>query len=206
MPSLVGTRGLHFSISFVIFLMTLFLLFRRHRMLGHESLWVPGTDHAGIATQSVVEKMLAKQGIQRRQLGREEFVKKVWEWKEQYGSRICGQLRRLGSSLDWTRETFTMDKVSAFRVLLFAWKTYRVVSIETFGRCPGGLHPPARAGSDLPRVAPCQLGTLFVCLFLLRSRLLGGFLMYRISFRSASCKLLFPTLRSTTSNSLGPRC
>mmetsp|Transcript_13868 Transcript_13868/g.18104 ORF Transcript_13868/g.18104 Transcript_13868/m.18104 type:complete len:985 (-) Transcript_13868:35-2989(-) len=85
-------------------------LTRWHRMKGHATLYVPGTDHAGIATQSIVEKMLLKsEGKNRHDLGREAFVKKVWEWKEDYGGRITGQLRRLGSSCDWGRERFTMD-------------------------------------------------------------------------------------------------
>jgi valyl-tRNA synthetase len=85
-------------------------LTRWHRMKGHVTLYVPGTDHAGIATQSVVEKMLLKEeGITRHDIGREEFVKKVWKWKEVYGNKITSQLRFLGSSVDWTRERFTMD-------------------------------------------------------------------------------------------------
>jgi len=86
------------------------VLIRFKRMRGYAALWVPGTDHAGIATQNVVERELAKQKIIRQQLGREEFVKRVWTWKEQYGSTIVRQLRRLGSSCDWNRERFTMDE------------------------------------------------------------------------------------------------
>ncbi len=86
-------------------------LTRWHRMNGKIALWVPGTDHAGIATQSVVEKMLKKeQGLTRHDLGREKFVEKVWEWKETYGNRITSQIRSLGSSCDWSREAFTMDE------------------------------------------------------------------------------------------------
>ncbi|MCL4394901.1 MAG: valine--tRNA ligase, partial [Chloroflexi bacterium] len=86
------------------------LMIRWHRMLGDPTLWVPGTDHAGIATQNVVEKALEKQGIQRRDLGRDEFVKRVWEWKAEYGGIISHQIRRMGSSCDWTRERFTLDE------------------------------------------------------------------------------------------------
>lgn len=87
-------------------------LTRWHRMKGHATLYVPGTDHAGIATQSVVEKMLMKnENKTRHDLGREEFVKKIWEWKNDYGNRITTQLRRLGSSVDWSRERFTMDEM-----------------------------------------------------------------------------------------------
>ncbi|KAI5172789.1 valyl-tRNA synthetase [Nematocida sp. LUAm3] len=83
---------------------------RRKRMQGYETLFLPGTDHAGIATQVVVEKSLQKQGTSRQQLGREEFLKKVWQWKEEHGTRIVEQFKRLGASLDFTRECFTMDK------------------------------------------------------------------------------------------------
>ena len=84
-------------------------LIRYHRMCGYNTLWQVGTDHAGIATQMVVERQLAAQGISRHDLGREKFVQKVWEWKEESGGTITRQLRRLGSSLDWSRERFTMD-------------------------------------------------------------------------------------------------
>ena len=85
-------------------------LTRWHRMCGRPVMWLPGTDHAGIATQAVVEKRLMKErGVTRHDLGREAFVKEVWEWKETYGSRITGQLRTLGVSVDWSRERFTMD-------------------------------------------------------------------------------------------------
>ncbi len=85
------------------------LMIRWHRMMGDPTLWVPGSDHAGIATQNVVEKALEKQGIKRRDLGRAEFVKRVWDWKAEYGSIITHQIRRLGASTDWTRERFTLD-------------------------------------------------------------------------------------------------
>ena len=85
------------------------ILCRTKRMQGYEVLWLPGTDHAGIATQNVVERSLAAQGVTRHDLGREEFVKKVWEWKEQYGSTIINQLKKLGASCDWEKERFTMD-------------------------------------------------------------------------------------------------
>ncbi|MFA0888769.1 MAG: valine--tRNA ligase [Synergistales bacterium] len=83
---------------------------RYKRMNGYDVLWLPGTDHAGIATQNVVERNLASQGISRHELGREAFVDKVWEWKEQYGNRIVNQLKKLGASCDWRRERFTMDE------------------------------------------------------------------------------------------------
>jgi valyl-tRNA synthetase len=85
-------------------------LTRWHRMLGHNTLWVPGTDHAGIATQIVVERQLQQQGVSRHDLGRENFVAKVWEWKEHSGSTITEQMRRVGASVDWRHEYFTMDE------------------------------------------------------------------------------------------------
>ncbi len=86
------------------------VLIRFKRLQGYRTLWQPGTDHAGIATQSVVEKQLAKQGVNRHQLGREAFVAKVWEWKNEYGDRIVNQLKSMGCSCDWTRLRFTMDE------------------------------------------------------------------------------------------------
>ena len=85
-------------------------LIRYHRMLGKQTLWQVGTDHAGIATQMVVERQLNTKGTSRQELGREAFVEKVWDWKEESGSIITQQLRRMGSSLDWSRERFTMDQ------------------------------------------------------------------------------------------------
>ncbi len=85
-------------------------LARMHRMRGHEVLWLPGMDHAGIATQNVVERELAKQGKTRFDLGREAFVERVWAWKAESGGRILGQMQRLGDSVDWSRERFTMDE------------------------------------------------------------------------------------------------
>jgi valyl-tRNA synthetase len=83
---------------------------RRRRMQGYRTLWLPGMDHAGIATQNVVERELAKDGLSRHDLGREAFVARVWQWKTEYGGRILGQMRRLGDSVDWSRERFTMDE------------------------------------------------------------------------------------------------
>ena len=86
------------------------ILVRFHRMHGVEALWVPGTDHAGIATQAVVEKKLfLEKKLTRQSMGREAFLKEVWDWKQQYGDRILFQLRRMGASVDWTRTKFTMD-------------------------------------------------------------------------------------------------
>ena len=88
-------------------------LTRYYRMKGRNTCWVPGTDHAGIATQIVVERQLAEQGISRHELGREKFLEKVWQWKEQSGGTISEQMRRMGCSADWSREYFTMDDVRA---------------------------------------------------------------------------------------------
>jgi valyl-tRNA synthetase len=86
------------------------ILARWHRMRGEESVWVPGTDHAGIATQMMVEKQLKSEGTDRKALGRDAFLERVWDWKAQYGGAITGQMRRLGASVDWGREYFTMDE------------------------------------------------------------------------------------------------
>ncbi|MCX7927907.1 MAG: valine--tRNA ligase [Candidatus Omnitrophica bacterium] len=85
------------------------ILIRYHKMKQEETLWMPGTDHAGIATQNVVEKAIAKEGLRRQDLGREKFLERVWQWKEQYGSTIIRQLKTLGASCDWQRLRFTMD-------------------------------------------------------------------------------------------------
>jgi valyl-tRNA synthetase len=85
------------------------ILIRYKKMRGFATLWMPGTDHAGIATQNVVEKSLAQQGLKRQDLGREKFVKRVWEWKQLYGATIINQLKKLGCACDWDRERFTMD-------------------------------------------------------------------------------------------------
>src|SRR5690606_33350227 len=82
------------------------VLVRWRRMQGYKTLWLPGTDHAGIATQHVVEAELAKEGKSRYDLGREAFLERVWAWKEEYGGRIIHQLKRLGASCDWQRERF----------------------------------------------------------------------------------------------------
>ncbi len=86
------------------------VLIRYKRLQGYKTLWQPGVDHAGIATQSVVERMLQKEGVSKHDLGREKFVERVWEWKHEYGGRIVSQLKRLGCSCDWSRERFTMDE------------------------------------------------------------------------------------------------
>lgn len=86
------------------------ILIRFYKLNGYETLWMPGTDHAGIATQNVVEKRLAEKNISRHEIGREKFIEKVWQWREESGGQIINQLKRLGASCDWERERFTMDK------------------------------------------------------------------------------------------------
>jgi valyl-tRNA synthetase len=104
-PNVTGT--LHMGHAFQHTLMD--VLTRQHRMQGENTLWQPGTDHAGIATQMVVERQLNAQGVHRRDIGREEFTKRVWEWKAQSGDTISRQERRIGNSVDWSRDRFTMD-------------------------------------------------------------------------------------------------
>src|SRR3989344_6229447 len=86
------------------------ILIRQKRMQGYKTLWVPGTDHAGIATQAKVEKELKKEGLSRFDLGKEKFLGRVWAWKEKYGDIILDQLKKLGASCDWSRTRFTMDE------------------------------------------------------------------------------------------------
>ena len=104
-PNVTGSLHMGHALTFTI----QDILIRYHRMKGKEVLWQAGTDHAGIATQMVVEKQLANQKVSRKDLGREKFIEKVWEWKNESGGKISNQLRRLGSSSDWSRERFTMD-------------------------------------------------------------------------------------------------
>ena len=107
------------------------VLVRWRRMRGDNTLWVPGTDHAGIATQARVERQLAEEGLTKDDLGRDQFLERVWAWKEQYGGTIIRQLKRLGASCDWQRERFTMDE-----------------GCSTGGA--GGVPAPVRQGTDLP--------------------------------------------------------
>src|SRR5580693_9113054 len=101
------------------------MLVRWHRMRGERTLWLPGMDHAGIATQFVVERMLAKEGISRKELGREEFERSVWRWKAESGGVIKGQMIRLGASCDWTREKFTLEPALYRSVLEAFLRLYR---------------------------------------------------------------------------------
>ncbi|MFZ0887536.1 MAG: valine--tRNA ligase [Candidatus Binataceae bacterium] len=101
------------------------IVVRTRRMQGYNTLWVPGTDHAGIATQNVVEREIAREGKSRHELGRAGFVERVWEWRTQYGGRILYQLRRLGASCDWSRERFTLDEGLSRAVLTVFERLYR---------------------------------------------------------------------------------
>jgi valyl-tRNA synthetase len=105
-PNVTGTLHLGHALNAVI----QDILIRKKRMEGYKTLWIPGTDHAGIATQNVVEKQLKKEGLSRHDLGREKFLEKAWEWKEKYGHIILDQFKKLGCSMDWSRTRFTMDK------------------------------------------------------------------------------------------------
>ncbi|MFG2470771.1 valine--tRNA ligase [Streptomyces canus] len=116
------TGSLHLGHAFQHTLMD--ALTRRKRMQGYEALWLPGMDHAGIATQNKVEQQLAEEGKSRHDLGREEFVERVWQWKEEYGGRILGQMRRLGDGVDWSRERFTMDEGLSKAVLTIFKRLY----------------------------------------------------------------------------------
>ena len=105
-PNVTGTLHIGHALDHTL----IDALIRRRRMQGYNALWVPGMDHAGIATQNVVERELAKEGLSRHDLGREAFVERVWQWKAESGGKILGQMRRLGESVDWSRERFTMDE------------------------------------------------------------------------------------------------
>ena len=137
------------------------ILTRWHRMCGDTALWVPGTDHAGIATQMMVERQLKAEGITRQQLGREEFEARVWQWKSVYGNAILDQMKRLGSTVDWSREYFTMDEnlnvavKEAFVRLYEQGLIYRGAYIVNW--CPGCQ----TAVSDLEVVHEDQLGKIY---------------------------------------------
>jgi valyl-tRNA synthetase len=108
MPPPNVTGSLHIGHAFTMTIQD--TITRYHRMKGRDALWLPGTDHAGIATQLVVERQLREKGQSRQDFTREEFIDKIWEWKAESGGNIFRQLRRLGASCDWTRESFTMNE------------------------------------------------------------------------------------------------
>ena len=133
------------------------VIVRTRRMQGFNTLWLPGTDHAGIATQNVVEREIAKGGKTRHDLGREQFVDRVWQWRETYGGKILNQLRRLGASCDWSRERFTLDEglsraVTKVFVMLYneglIYRDYRLINWCT--RCETALSDLEVEHKDVP--------------------------------------------------------
>lgn len=156
-PNVTGT--LHMGHAFQHTLMD--ALTRYHRMRGENTLWQPGTDHAGIATQIVVERQLDQQNLDRRAMGREAFLERVWQWKEQSGSTITRQMRRLGSSCDWTRERFTMDAALSRAVTEVFVRLYREGLIYRGKRLVNWDPVLQTAVSDLEVVATEENGSLW---------------------------------------------
>ncbi len=156
-PNVTGT--LHMGHAFQHTLMD--ALTRYHRMLGDNTLWQPGTDHAGIATQIVVERQLDQQKLDRRELGREAFLERVWQWKEESGSTITRQMRRLGTSCDWTRERFTMDSALSRAVTEVFVRLYREGLIYRGKRLVNWDPVLQTAVSDLEVVSTEENGSLW---------------------------------------------
>ncbi len=156
-PNVTGT--LHMGHAFQHTLMD--ALTRYHRMLGDSTLWQPGTDHAGIATQIVVERQLDQQNLDRREMGREAFLQRVWQWKEESGSTITRQMRRLGTSCDWTRERFTMDAALSRAVTEVFVRLYREGLIYRGKRLVNWDPVLQTAVSDLEVVATEENGSLW---------------------------------------------
>ena len=153
------TGRLHMGHGFQLAIMD--ALIRYHRMRGRDTLWQAGADHAGIATQMVVERQLNAEGISREEIGRERFVERVWDWKEEYGGIITRQLRRLGSSLDWSRERFTMDpELSALVEHVFI-ELYREGLIYRGRRLVNWDPELLTAISDLEVIAEEETGSLW---------------------------------------------
>ncbi len=160
-PNVTGT--LHMGHAFQHTLMD--ALIRYHRMLGDNTLWQPGTDHAGIATQIVVERQLDQEGKDRRQMGREAFLERVWQWKEASGSTITRQMRRMGASCDWSRERFTMDEVLSRAVTEVFVRLYREGLIYRGKRLVNWDPVLQTAVSDLEVVATEEQGSLWHILY-----------------------------------------
>ena len=156
-PNVTGT--LHMGHAFQHTLMD--ALIRYHRMLGDNTLWQAGTDHAGIATQIVVERQLDQQKLDRREMGREAFLQRVWQWKEESGSTITRQMRRLGTSCDWTRERFTMDAELSRAVTEVFVRLYREGLIYRGKRLVNWDPVLQTAVSDLEVVATEENGSLW---------------------------------------------
>src|SRR6266700_1804998 len=141
MPPPNVTGSLHMGHAFTFTLQD--ILVRYHRMLGRDTLWQPGTDHAGIATQMVVERQLALEQSNRHKLGREKFVERVWQWKEESGGTIMRQLRALGASADWRRERFTMDEglsLAVRKVFVALYKAGLIYRDKRLVNWDPGLH------------------------------------------------------------------
>lgn len=156
-PNVTGT--LHMGHAFQHTLMD--ALTRYHRMLGDNALWQPGTDHAGIATQIVVERQLDQENIDRRELGREAFLKRVWQWKEESGSTITRQMRRMGASCDWSRERFTMDEMLSKAVTEVFVRLYREGLIYRGKRLVNWDPVLQTAVSDLEVISTEEMGSLW---------------------------------------------
>jgi valyl-tRNA synthetase len=137
------------------------LLIRWKRMSGYNAMWLPGTDHAGIATQTVVEKELKKTGVNRHQLGREKFVDEIWKWKNEYGNRIYNQMRRLGDSCDWERATFTLDEGVSEAVKKVFVTLYKKEAIYKGQRLVNWSGPLETAISDLEVEHQQVKGTMY---------------------------------------------
>lgn len=160
-PNVTGT--LHMGHAFQHTLMD--TLIRYHRMLGDNTLWQPGTDHAGIATQIVVERQLDQEGKNRRQMGREAFLERVWQWKEESGSTITRQMRRMGASCDWSRERFTMDEVLSRAVTEVFVRLYREGLIYRGKRLVNWDPVLQTAVSDLEVISAEEQGSLWHILY-----------------------------------------
>ncbi|SFI51628.1 valine--tRNA ligase [Nitrosomonas sp. Nm34] len=160
-PNVTGT--LHMGHAFQHTLMD--ALIRYHRMLGDNTLWQPGTDHAGIATQIVVERQLDQENINRRELGREAFLKRVWQWKEESGSTITRQMRRMGTSCDWSRERFTMDEMLSQAVTEVFVRLYREGLIYRGKRLVNWDPVLQTAVSDLEVISTEEIGSLWHILY-----------------------------------------
>ncbi|WP_430230894.1 valine--tRNA ligase [Nitrosomonas communis] len=160
-PNVTGT--LHMGHAFQHTLMD--ALIRYHRMLGDNTLWQPGTDHAGIATQIVVERQLDQENINRRELGREAFLERVWQWKEESGSTITRQMRRMGTSCDWSRERFTMDEMLSQAVTEVFVRLYREGLIYRGKRLVNWDPVLQTAVSDLEVISTEETGSLWHILY-----------------------------------------
>ncbi|BBL35105.1 valine--tRNA ligase [Nitrosomonas stercoris] len=160
-PNVTGT--LHMGHAFQHTLMD--ALIRYHRMLGDNTLWQPGTDHAGIATQIVVERQLDQEGKDRRMMGRENFLERVWQWKEKSGSIITQQMRRMGASCDWSRERFTMDEVLSRAVTKVFVHLYREGLIYRGKRLVNWDPVLQTAVSDLEVISTEEQGSLWHILY-----------------------------------------